>query len=260
KSKIYADYYSKSREYWVNIYNEYEKRNPVLEGRPSGFEYFNVQDSITIDRLNFLESFFSNQKSTSIKQFIEHEKNNLFYTDIFYKISGLTSLNDFSFYQKAINEPSDTFLKFTDEYDFNNPDLFNVAQYRRCFEWLPYKYIKNNSLDYYKNIEQAYDFVISLPQNELCKKYIEITLLNKFIDDSRETQDYALNSLIEKRFTELEQNKEGIETYLSILQNKYIELLESEKKSKEYISLLENEDYSEGIKLRDFSSNENADF
>ena len=180
--------------------------------------------------------------------------------DIFYKISGLTSLNDFNFYQKAKNEPSDTYLRFTNEFEFNNPDLFNIAHYRRCFEWLPSKYIKSNGLDYYKNIEEAYDFVISLSQHELCKKYIEVILLNNFIEDSKETLNYSLNSLIEKRFTILEQNKGGIKTYLSILQNKYIELLESEKKSKEYISLLENEKYSEGIKLRDFSSNKNADF
>ncbi len=74
KSKIFADYYLKSRKYWTGIYNGYEIRNPVLEGRPSGFEYFNVQDSITIDRLNFLESFFANQNTSSTKQFIEHEK------------------------------------------------------------------------------------------------------------------------------------------------------------------------------------------
>lgn len=260
KSKIYADYFSKSREYWFNIYSKYEKRNPVLEGRPSGFEYFKVQDSITLDRMNYLESFFINKKSPEVKRFLEHEKNNLFYTDIFYKISGLTSFSEFNFYQRAKNEPSDTYLRFTNEFEFDNPALFNIAQYRRCFEWLPNKYIKNNGLDYYKNIEEAYDFVISLSQYELCKKYTEVILLNKFIEDSKETQNYALNSFIEKRFTVLEQNKIGIETYLIILHNKYIELLESEKKSKEYISLLENKDYSEGIKLRDYSSNNNIDF
>lgn len=260
KSKIYGDYYSKSKDYWLKIYTDYWKRNQVLEGRPIGFEYFTVQDSITYARIDFLESFFTNPKSTSNNKFIEHEKNNLLYSDVFFKISGLNSLNDFSFFQSVKNEPSDTFLTFTNKIEFNNPDLFNIDQYRRCFEWLPNKYIKNNGLDYYKNMEEAYDFVISLPKNELCKKYIEVILLNKFIVDSKEIQDYALNSLIEKRFAILENNRKGIETYLHILQIKYIELLESEKKSKENISLLKNKEFSEGIKLRDFSSSKGADF
>lgn len=257
QGKIFADYYIKSKDYWTKTYAEYENRNPVLSGRPSGSKYFKVQDSITIDRIKFLERFFSKPQSSSVKQFIRDEKNYLLYTDIFYKISGLTSLNEFRFYQEKQKLSVDTFLTFTDKFDFNNPYLFNQSQYRRIFEWLPGKYIKTNKLDNLKDDDKAFDFIISLSNNELSKKYIEIFLLNNLIKQSNSSNDYSKMDFIKERIDKL--NRTGIEKYYSILETKFEDLSSNEKKSKELISLLSNPKNSEGIQIQDYSSNENLE-
>lgn len=259
QSKIFADYYLKSKDFWTKTYYDYTKRNPVLSGRPSSSKYFKVQDSITLDRIQFLDRFFSKPQSSSAKQFIKDEKINLLYTDIFYKISGLTSLNDFRFYQEKLKLSVDTFLTFTDKFDFNNPNLFNQPQYRRCFEWLPGKYIKTNKLENRLDEEKALDFVISLSNNEISKKYIEIFLLNNLIRQSNSGKDYSKNYIIKERIERLSKNRTGIEKYYSIIKTKFDDLVLSEKKSKEFISLLSNPKYSEGIQIRDYSSDENLE-
>lgn len=259
KGKKYADYYIKSKEYWFKIYDEYASKNTVLNGRPEGSNYFLVQDSITNDRIQYLENYFSKPRSLDTRNFVEYEKNNLLYSDIFYKISGLTSLDDFKFYQEHQNISAVSYLTFTDKFDFNNPDLFIISQYRRCFEWLDSKYIRENNLDYYEDIEEALDFVVSLSQNELCKKYIEVFLLNDIILDSREMRNYSVNNWINERIDSLEQKNDGIEEYLSILKTKYKELERDEEVSKYLISILKDPEYAEGIKINDLSANENLD-
>jgi|WetSurMetagenome_2_1015567.scaffolds.fasta_scaffold91296_2 thiol-disulfide isomerase/thioredoxin len=259
QGRTFADYYLKSMDYWTKTYANYAKRNPVLSGRPSGSKYFKVQDSITLDRIQFLDRFFSKPQSSSTKQFIKDEKTYLLYTDIFYKISGLTSINEFRFYQEKLKLSVDTFLTFTDKFDFNNPNLFNQTQYRRCFEWLPVKYIETNKLDILKDEEKAFDFVISLSNNETSKKYIEIFLLNNLIRQSNSGKDYSKNDFIKERIDRLSHNSTGIEKYYSILKTKFDDLVLNEKKSKELISLLSNPKYSESIQIQDYSSNENLE-
>ena len=99
------------------------------------------------------------------------------YINAFGKFAGLTSLKEFRFYQERMKIRTDTFLTFTDKFDFNNPELFNIYHYKQCFQWLPDKYIDDNNLDYDKDKGKAFDFVISLSNNETCKKYIEIIRL-----------------------------------------------------------------------------------
>lgn len=259
QGEIFADYYLKSKDYWTNTYAQYANRNPVLSGRPSGIKYFKVQDSITIERIKFLDNFFSKPQSSITKQFIEYEKNYLLYTDIFYKISGLTSLNEFRFYQEKLKLSVDSFLTSTDKFDFNNPNLFNQSQYRRIFEWLPGKYIKTNKLDNLKDKEKAFDFVISLSNNEISKKYIEILLLNNLIKQANSSKDYSRNDFIKERIDRLSDKTSGTDKYYSILKTKFDNLVLTEKKSKEFISLLSNPKYSEGIQIQDYSSNENLE-
>jgi thiol-disulfide isomerase/thioredoxin len=259
KGQKFANYYLESKAYWTKTYADYEKINPVLSGRPSGSKYFKVQDSITLDRIQFLDKYFSKPQSSSVKQFIKDEKTYLLYTDIFYKISGLTSLNDFRFYQNVSNISVDTFLTFTDKFDFNNPELFNQSQYRRCFEWLPGKYLQFKKLDYLKNEGKSFDFVISLSKNETSKKNIEILLLNNLIRQSINAKDYSQNALIKERIDSLANNKDGIEKYVSILKTKFDDLAANEKRSKKFISLLSNPKYSEGIQIQDYSADEHLD-
>jgi thiol-disulfide isomerase/thioredoxin len=253
KGKIFADYYLDSKAFWQSKYNYFENRNPVLSGKPEGYKYFKVQDSITIERQKFLDSYFEGKVSLSFTHFIKYEKQNLLYTDIFFKISGLTNLKDFKFYQEHLNISLDSFLTFTDKFDFNNTELFEIFQYRRCLDWLCYKYIKDYRLDPYKDIDRAIDFVISLSKNELCQKNIEIIILNVLIENAINDQNYESISIIKQRLDKLGQNTTTLEKYINIVNQSYSKLVESEKKSHFYISLLDNPQNTTGIALIDVS-------
>lgn len=127
---IFANYYMDDEVFWSTIYKSYQKRNPNFDKGEAvnSDNYFSIQDSITNDRLDFLNKYFIHSNVKEKQAFIKQVSMSLIYSNLFYKTS---NVGKFKFYQdrKKINKTS--FYGFSDRLQFNDPGLLSNRDYRR---------------------------------------------------------------------------------------------------------------------------------
>lgn len=125
----YIRYAIDQQKYWVNIEKEMSEKYPVLAKRDTKDPlYFAFQDSITDMRIAYLMDYFKTSKLSTREDFIQEERRNLIFSNLYYRLSGQDNsvVDNLAFYKD-----SDKPLSYSDKFTFTDPELIHNRNYRR---------------------------------------------------------------------------------------------------------------------------------
>jgi thiol-disulfide isomerase/thioredoxin len=122
------------REYFGKVFKRYATRNPEFEKkeylRTDG--YFKVLDSITHERIGYLNEWFTNPVTPTENAFIKFCEIGYVYDNLFYKQSYPNPpLQKFKFYQDKYRLDRIEWYAFSDWVNFDDADLSYIPEYRR---------------------------------------------------------------------------------------------------------------------------------
>ncbi len=103
KQADFIQYKIDQPNYWKNVYQQMADKHPEIAARNNqSLIYHQVQDSITALRIQFLEDYFMDSAIEGQEEFIDNERNELIYANLYYRMSGQPDnlINQLAFYQK----------------------------------------------------------------------------------------------------------------------------------------------------------------
>lgn len=121
------------REYFDKIFWSYAKHNPEFDKGPNlrTDRYFKILDSITYERIRYLNEYFTNPVTATEKQFIKFYETGYIYSNLFYKQSYPNPpFHKFKFYQEKYQLDPVQCFAFSDLVKFNALDLCYIPEYR----------------------------------------------------------------------------------------------------------------------------------
>lgn len=136
---MFANYYLEDKAYWTTIFKEYEERNPGFDNGNNRYndKYFAIQDSITLQRMSFMKTYFASSKNTNIDAFVIRQTLDFIYGSLYYKLAfDGSEAEKFKFYQDKYHINRQGYYLFSDKAVFNDMSLLNVPYYRKFFNQL----------------------------------------------------------------------------------------------------------------------------
>ncbi|TDQ09877.1 TlpA family protein disulfide reductase [Pedobacter metabolipauper] len=217
----------------------YSKRNPNYNSFITGSKDFAGMDSVTTDQITALEKYFVNTKSISEKEFLKQQRWNFVFKNLQKKVYFEFDHRKYKYFQEAGKPTSQTF-KYSEEIDFNNPQLLLNASYldfvADCFSALigSQTEIEPSIANFIPLINRVVD---AYSKNILCNHILKIALINASFDSvtdlsSVEKSNYA-QSIV--GFMKTAGQKEGMRPTLVQLEkhlNKAMHFLDGLKKGK----------------------------
>lgn len=131
---IFAKYYVDHQNFFKKIYKDSENKHPGFNKESSLFsdKYFSVLDSITIQRLDFLNNYFIHSNLKNKQAFVKQESTSLIYSNLYYKTAFEGSKpKNFKFYQDKYKIKSPRFYAFSDMVNFENYKLLSNPDFRK---------------------------------------------------------------------------------------------------------------------------------
>lgn len=121
------------QDYFANVFRRYAKRNPEFEKeeylRTDG--YFKVLDSITDERIRYLNEWFTNPVTPTENAFIKFYEIGYVYNNLFFKQSYPNPpLHKFKFYQDKYQLDLVEWYTFSDLVNFDDVELCYIPEYR----------------------------------------------------------------------------------------------------------------------------------
>ncbi len=201
-----AQFRDVEQAYFKKIYDEYHKRNPLLER--SDFQrtdaYFLVHDSITLERINFMKTHFSVNTLDIEKRFIKYYEWNYLASDLFYKQSyNNAPAERIQFIAQRLGKQSDNYYRFSNYFNIDNNEFTFVPGYQRLIysmllaEISKRRASNNEIFSYYNTVQNALSIINELTRNESTRinlKLLFITAVTDELDRNKNTKD--LESLL----------------------------------------------------------------
>lgn len=235
-------YLQTEQAYWTKTYNSYKKRNPDFENPTFVHSdgYYIIQDSITLDKIGYLNKYFTNSPNAYEKLFLSEQKDNFIYQDLYYKLSfNGAVLSKFKAFQTLYNVKSPVTYKFSEEINFNKTSLlYNqfFLKFARSFfirvavDTLKGKKVKFSRESLYSSVFGVID---KASKNAYCNSILKAAFINDQIDGMKV-------DLFEEGTTE-------------IAYRKFVDLLKTDKRIQKQAFLVEtnlNENLNELYSLK----------
>lgn len=121
------------REYFNKVFWSYTKRNPAFDkGKNLRTDrYFKILDSITYERIRYLNGYFTNPVTATEKQFIKFCETGYIYSNLYYKQSYPNPpFYKFKFYQEKYQLDPVHYFTFSDLVNFDASGLCYIPEYR----------------------------------------------------------------------------------------------------------------------------------
>lgn len=178
-------YLQKEAPYEIKMYNEYKQRNVNFATYASSRsnEYFLITDSLTSDRLIFLEQSFGNVKNKNEQQFLAQRRKELIFKNLCYKIAyDNPPLEKLIYYQTQFNTSSPTSFAYSDEISFNDPELLSpyLLRFSRMFFMeLVFRYQQTEKIKLSREgfYERFFSEVDRLSSNKLCNAILKAAFI-----------------------------------------------------------------------------------
>jgi thiol-disulfide isomerase/thioredoxin len=226
----FIQYYLDQHKYFAEIYY---KKMPKQQSGPPSDAYYAIQDTITHLRIAYLEKYFKGSGLPGIKQFVNKERNNLLYTNLYYRIINEKPdiIKQLAFYQKAKGPGSNHFLTFSDKVDFSNKELFQIENFRSFFNYFIIKavHVANTNKAALSNeifLNQGFNLIdkyFKTPQTNALQK---LSYLNHQLIDASISQNGINIAHYQKAINEL-RNNNFVKNYLPPVESKLQELSSS---------------------------------
>jgi|GEM_PF-4993490 len=181
------DYALDDQAHFKSLYERYRKNHPDFDKIADDRSdlYFSIKDSMTLDRISFLEDYFK-QKKIFEEEFVYQEKQGLIYSDLKFKLSyNNPVIEKFAYYRERFKvSDSRSPYMFSDKITFDDTTLLVNSQYLRFtrffFMELVDRFRKANAVRLSKEqyYEKLYSFVNQLSRNRVCNAIIKASFIN----------------------------------------------------------------------------------
>jgi thiol-disulfide isomerase/thioredoxin len=195
-------YLQEENAYETRIYNSYKQNNPNFASYASSRsdEYFQITDSMTSDQLLFLKQSLQAPQNKYEQKFASQRTKDLIFKNLFYKISyDNPPLEKLIYYQKNFNVTSPTSFTYSDEINFNDPNLLSpyLLRFSRMFFMeLVFKYQKSEKIKLSKEsfYEKFFSEVDRLSKNKICNAVLKAAFIKDEVNFMSLTQNATVST------------------------------------------------------------------
>jgi thiol-disulfide isomerase/thioredoxin len=187
---LFVKYYIDDQNFFKRIFKDYENKYIDFNKRNYSNEYFSISDSITNQRLKFLNNCFTGKDLKHKQEFVKQQQLSLVYSNLYYKTAFEGSkAESFRFYQEKYKTKNLPYYGFSDMVKLENKELLSNPYFKgfvvSFFQNLTRDRIKDRGmkLEIELFVDIAMTAIDDLVEEAIAASDLKVVFLNNIIDE-----------------------------------------------------------------------------